>query len=74
MESIDYPLLPVHREQHARVLSALHHARAALDQGGRKSARRLLELLPVWLEVHISTLDASLAACCKAAPGLTLPA
>jgi hemerythrin-like metal-binding protein len=61
MEAIDYPALAVHREQHARVLSGLHHAEAALQQGDAAPARRCMELLPKWLELHIATQDAPLA-------------
>ena len=33
MEEIGFPSLANHREQHARVLSGLHHAWAAVDEG-----------------------------------------
>jgi hemerythrin-like metal-binding protein len=61
MEGIDYPALGPHREQHARVLGGLHHAEAALLRGDAAPARRCMELLPQWLELHIATQDAPLA-------------
>lgn len=61
MESIGYPAQPVHREQHARVLGGLHCAEGALLKGDCGPARRSVELLPKWLELHIVTQDAALA-------------
>ncbi|MCG2583980.1 bacteriohemerythrin [Massilia sp. TS11] len=61
MEEIHFPGLQAHREQHARVLGGLHHALAALDAGDPAPARRALELLPRWLELHIATMDSALA-------------
>ncbi|MBJ7310465.1 bacteriohemerythrin [Rugamonas sp. CCM 8940] len=57
MESIDYPVIKSHREQHARVLGALH----AVAPGDRAAAREALGLLPLWFQVHLSTQDAALA-------------
>lgn len=57
METIDYPGIKEHREQHARVLSALHH----VDVEDVAAARECLELLPQWFQVHLATMDTALA-------------
>jgi hemerythrin-like metal-binding protein len=62
MERMNYEGLRCHREQHARALSGLHHAAAALAQGDPRPARHSIELLDGWLRVHITTLDQALAA------------
>ncbi|HZX28028.1 MAG TPA: hemerythrin family protein [Telluria sp.] len=61
MEKIAYPGESVHREQHARVLGGVHHAEAALLRGDPFPARRCLELLPQWMQLHFETQDAPLA-------------
>lgn len=58
MEVIGFPGIKAHREQHARVLSALHH----LAPGDAAGAREALRLLPQWFQVHLATMDAVLAA------------
>lgn len=73
MESIDYPGLAPHREQHARVLGGLHHAEAALLHGDAAPARRCMDLLPKWLELHIATQDAPLALLLPIAPSAAAP-
>lgn len=67
MERLGYQGLAVHREQHARALSGLHHAQAALDEGDPEPARRSIGLLGDWLSLHIPTMDAALAAAWAAA-------
>lgn len=62
MEEIGFASLPHHREQHARVLSGLHHAWAAVDDGDLAQGRRALALLPQWLLFHQATMDMALAA------------
>jgi methyl-accepting chemotaxis protein len=62
METIDLPALRSHREQHARVLSALHHVVPDVLKGDYSSARKVIELMPQWFLVHLSTMDAALAA------------
>ena len=62
MEAIGFPSLATHREQHARVLSGLHHAWAAVDQGDVEQGRLALTLLPQWLLFHQATMDLALAA------------
>lgn len=62
MEEIGFPSLANHREQHARVLSGLHHAWAAVDEGDVEQGRHALTLLPQWLLFHQATMDLALAA------------
>lgn len=61
MEEIDYPGLHTHREQHARVLGALHQVSGHVMQGDIETGRKAVELLPQWFLLHISTLDTALA-------------
>ncbi|MDO8300260.1 bacteriohemerythrin [Lacisediminimonas sp.] len=61
MESIDFPALQSHREQHARVLSGLHHALPRIQSGDIALGREVIELLPQWFSFHISTMDTALA-------------
>jgi len=61
MEKIDYPGLPEHREQHARVLSALHHVAPHVMDGNIALGREAAELLPQWFLFHLSTMDTELA-------------
>ncbi|MGH8806456.1 MAG: bacteriohemerythrin [Noviherbaspirillum sp.] len=62
MEDIDFPMLKIHREQHARVLGALHHLHSRLMGGEITIVRTVVEqLLPQWFAFHASTMDASLA-------------
>lgn len=62
MERLDDDNLAAHREQHARVLSGLHHAAAALAEGDSKLAHQAIFLLGEWLPLHITTMDRALAA------------
>lgn len=61
MEEIDFPAIQTHREQHARVLSALHHVIPDVMQGDCMSARKVIELLPQWFLFHLMTMDMALA-------------
>ena len=61
MEEIGFPALQSHREQHARVLSALHHVVPGVMLGDFTSARKAIELLPQWFLFHLSTMDTALA-------------
>ena len=61
MEDMDYPGLPGHREQHARVLGALHHVAPHVMQGDIALGREAAELLPQWFLFHLSTMDTALA-------------
>ena len=58
MEAMDLPDVKEHREQHARVLSALHH----VVVGEPAEAREALTLLPQWFQLHLATMDRALAA------------
>jgi len=57
METIDYPAICSHREQHARVLAALH----CLAPGDIAAARHAVGLLLPWFEMHLATADTALA-------------
>ncbi len=58
MEAIQfYEILP-HREQHSRVLDALHTAIPDMKQGVNDSALLVLESLPKWFLFHLKSMDA----------------
>lgn len=62
MDEMNNPLLKQHREQHARVLSGLHHVHAEVLAGNIALGREVVEcLLPRWLEFHMGTMDMALA-------------
>lgn len=62
MEEVDYPAARSHREQHARVLSGMHHVHCSLLAGDAGVARKVVAcLLPDWLKLHAATLDTALA-------------
>jgi hemerythrin len=62
MEEIDYPAIKAHREQHARLLSGMHHVNCSLMAGDVAIARKVVTiLLPDWLRLHMATMDAALA-------------
>lgn len=62
MEEIDFPVLKSHREQHARVLSGLHHIRTRVMDGDLALGHDAVErLLPQWFIFHAFTMDAPLA-------------
>lgn len=61
MEDLDYPGTRAHREQHARVLGALHHVVPRVLDGDIALGREAVELLPQWFLMHLSTMDAALA-------------
>ena len=58
MEALDWHDVKEHREQHARVLSALHH----VEVGEPGEAREAIMLLPQWFQLHVATMDRALAA------------
>jgi methyl-accepting chemotaxis protein len=60
MEEIDFPGIRMHREQHARVLSALHHVVPQVMQGDHAAARKVIELIPQWFLFHLTTMDAAM--------------
>ena len=61
MEEMDYAGLQGHREQHARVLGALHHVAPHVMNGDLNLGREAAELLPQWFLFHLSTMDTALA-------------
>lgn len=62
MEEMDSQSLKVHREQHARVLGALHNVNCRVMNGELGLGREVVgALLPQWFAFHISTMDATLA-------------
>ena len=69
MEQVDYKPLQLHREQHTRVLSGLHHAAAALAEGNSGPAREAVFLLGEWLPLHIMTMDRALALAAEPSSG-----
>lgn len=60
MEEIDFPGIRMHREQHARVLSALHHVVPQVMLGDHAQARKVVELIPQWFLFHLTTMDAAM--------------
>lgn len=61
MEDLDYPGIPGHREQHARILGALHHIASRVMDGDIALGREAVALLPQWFMFHLSTMDTALA-------------
>jgi len=62
MEEIDYPAIRQHREQHARVLSGMHHVYCSLMAGDTGTARKVVAcLLPDFLKLHGDTMDTALS-------------
>lgn len=62
MDDCDHPALLPHREQHARVLAALHHVQASVMSGDTAVGRHAVsDLLPKWLALHIDTMDTTLS-------------
>jgi methyl-accepting chemotaxis protein len=75
MEEIDFPGIRMHREQHARVLSALHHVVPQVMQGDHAQARKVIELIPQWFLFHLTTMDATMVVALELASTLaSLPA
>ena len=60
MEEIEFSELQVHREQHARLLSVMHHAQGHVMCGNIAAGRDVITLLPPWFTFHISTMDAAM--------------
>lgn len=61
MESIDYPGIRSHREQHARVLASLHQAVPEVMNGNLAMGRKAMEMLPNWFMFHLATMDTALS-------------
>jgi hemerythrin len=69
METIDYPDLRNHREQHARVLATLHSLRGGDLAGGRHAVGLILP----WFHLHLATADTALALALQIAGGGAAP-
>lgn len=61
MEEIDFPGIRPHLEEHAMVLSALHHAAPHVAGGDLGDGREIIKLMPQWFLHHLATQDRSLA-------------
>jgi len=61
MEDLDYLGITGHREQHARILGALHQIASRVMEGDIALGREALALLPQWFMFHLSTMDTALA-------------
>jgi hemerythrin len=70
MEGIDFLGTRRHREEHAKVLSALHH----VDPGDALAAREVLTLMMQWFPAHVATMDAALVAALARSGALAAPA
>ena len=62
METIYFSGIRSRLEQHARVLSALHHAELGVMEGDIAIGREVIALLPQWFEIHVSIMDRVLVA------------
>lgn len=56
MEGLDFPGLHGHREEHAKVLGALHQ----VDPADAGAAREALRLMLKWFPAHVATMDSAL--------------
>lgn len=62
MEESEDTSLRLHREQHARVLGALHQVHSRLMAGDISIVRHVVaDLLPQWISLHVATMDIMLA-------------
>lgn len=61
MDAIDFEGLRIHREQHARALSGLHHVAPRVMGGDIAAGRSALDLLAQWFQFHLMTMDVALA-------------
>jgi len=57
MEAMQFYEIHPHREQHARVLYALHKVIPAVLRGEYDTAKQTLELIPKWFLFHLSAVD-----------------
>lgn len=60
MEEVGLASFQTHLEQHARMLSALHHVASRVQHGEVEPGREAVLLLRQWWFLHISTLDKAL--------------
>jgi hemerythrin len=55
------PVAACHKREHDAVFEVLDTVRRRCADGDRDIARRLIEELPRWFEIHVATHDAALA-------------
>jgi hemerythrin-like metal-binding protein len=67
MEKITYPALRVHREEHAELLSTLHHVVPQAMSGDYVLPRQVLNMLPQWFLNHLVKMDSALVKALNAA-------
>ncbi|RBA23752.1 bacteriohemerythrin [Herminiimonas fonticola] len=67
MESMDYPELRAHREQHASLLGVMHHTVTKAMNEDYLLPREVLNTLPQWFLWHLVKMDASFVKALKAA-------
>ncbi|MCW5299210.1 bacteriohemerythrin [Herbaspirillum lusitanum] len=67
MEKINYPELRVHREEHAELLSTLHHVVPKAMSGDYVLPRQVLNMLPQWFLNHLVRMDSALVKALNAA-------
>lgn len=60
MEDVGFPAILPHREQHSRVLSALHHVHPRVMAGDLVAGRQAARLLFQWFMNHMSSMDRAL--------------
>ncbi|WP_051516596.1 bacteriohemerythrin [Herbaspirillum sp. RV1423] len=73
MERIAYHDLRAHREQHAALLSALHHIIPKVMNGDYVLSRQILSMLPQWFLGHLVKMDAALIKALAAAGAQPIP-
>lgn len=61
MEACNSVEIKEHREQHAKLLKALHYLIPDIMQGNYAAARRAIDVLPCWYLMHLSTSDQVMA-------------
>lgn len=73
MDAIDFDGALPHREQHARVLAALHQVHSRVMRSELATGRDVVErLLPQWLLFHTETMDSALARSMQSAEAETM--
>lgn len=60
MERMNYPELRAHRQEHADLLSTLHHVAPKAMSGDYVLPRQVLSMLPQWFLNHLVRMDAAL--------------
>lgn len=61
MRECALPVAACHKREHDTVFEVLDTVRRRCADGDRDIARRLIEELPRWFEIHVATHDAALA-------------